>query len=543
MADGVGSAAKFSTPNGMVVKRNGKIVYVADKCNNRIRCVDVITGGVTTIAGSGEEGADDGLGVAAEFSEPEGLALSPEEDKLYIGDCGNRKIRCIDLNDVMRVSTIAGSGEEASRDGVGAEASFCGPGALAISSDGKKLYVADADTIRCIALGDSIQVTTIAGNDIDESVDGMGASTASFHWPKDLALSPCGKKLFVSDHFGDKIRCVDLENNMRVTTIAGTGANGNIDGDGAVATFSRPCGLAASATGDKLFVACPGSLRACPGSLRCISLKGNHTVTTIEDGEEQSRLSQAFRYCAVTPDGNLYATTRYGIVKVTFPRVASPIVVPPSTHKADFRRLMSDPDLIPEGKVAFNVGFPGEAKKMTAAIGRNILFVRSPYFASMFTAGRFKTQDVVDVDDCDYDTFQAMLVYLIEDSVEFTRNDAVLAFELLKLARKHGIVRLAAMCTHHLDEGGKLLTPASVVRLLEGARHHVAEDDGRMFDTYRRYMLDHGSEVVEAGGLEQLQEHAPVTKGLLCDAYAEVKRLREGRGAEGGGSCKRRRVE
>jgi hypothetical protein len=343
---------------------------------------------------------------------------------------------------------------------------------------------------------------------------------------------------------------VDLENNMSVKTIAGSGDHGNTDGDGAVATFSHPFGLAASATGDKLFVAClgmdtvvPASLGTGPGSLRCISLNDNHAVTTIEDGEDQSRLLQVFKFCTIAPDGNLYATKRYSIVKVTFPPQTSPIVVPPSTHKADITRLISDSDLIPEGKVAFNVGFPGEAKKMTAAIIRGILFVRSPYFASMFTTGNFKTQDVVDVDDCDYDTFQAMLVYLTKDSVEFTRNDAALAFELLKLARKHGLVRLEALCMHHLDENGMLLTPGSVVPLLEGARHRVDEDDGRMFDTYRRYMLDHGSEVVEAGGLEQLQEHAPVTKGLLCDAYAEVKRLREGRDAEGGGSRKRRRVE
>ena len=99
----------------------------------------------------------------------------------------------------MQVSTIAGSGEGGSRDGVGAEASFDGPGGLAISSDGKKLYVADGgnNRIRCIALGDSAQVTTIAGNGTEGSVDGVGTSTASFN-SQGLALS-CGKKLFVSD--------------------------------------------------------------------------------------------------------------------------------------------------------------------------------------------------------------------------------------------------------------------------------------------------------------------------------------------------------
>jgi hypothetical protein len=219
----------------------------------------------------------------------------------------------------------------------------------------------------------------------------------------------------------------------------------------------------------------------------------------------------------------------------------APIVIPPTTFTADINRLVTDSTL-PRGDVTFNVGFPGEPKKSTATIGRNILSARSPYFANMFTEGRFKTQDVVDVDDCDFATFQAMLDYLTKDTVEFSRNDAALAFEVLKLARKHGLSRLEALCTHHLDEGGKLLTPGSAVPLLEGARHHVAEDDGRLFDTYRQYILDHGSEVVEAGGLDQLQEHS-VTKGLLGDAYAEVARLRGSGSEKSEGSRKRSRVE
>jgi hypothetical protein len=246
--------------------------------------------------------------------------------------------------------------------------------------------------------------------------------------------------------------------------------------------------------------------------------------------------------CALAPDGSVYVTQNNEIRKITFKHDRAPIVIPPSTRDADLKRLVTDSTL-PLGGVTFNVGFPGEPKKSTAAIGRNILSARSPYFANMFTEGHFKTQDVVDVDDCDFATFQAMLDYLTEDAVDFSSNEAALAFEVLKLARKHGLSRLEALCTHHLDEGGKLLTPENAVPLLEGARHHVAEDDGRMFDTYRKYILDHGSEVVEAGGLDQLQEHAPVTKGLLCDAYAEVKRLRGGGGGTSKSSRKRGRTE
>ena len=65
----------------------------------------------------------------------------------------------------------------------------------------------------------------------------------------------------------------------------------------------------------------------------------------------------------------------------------------------------------------------------------------------------------------------------------------------------------------------------------------------RLFDTCRRFICDHGKAVVDAGGLEQLQEVAPVTKGLLGDAILEVDRLRNKYEPDSsGGSRKRRRL-
>ena len=81
-------------------------------------------------------------------------------------------------------------------------------------------------------------------------------------------------------------------------------------------------------------------------------------------------------------------------------------------------------------------------------------------------------------------------------------------------------------------EGEELLTAGSAVPLLERSRVHADEDDGRLFDTCRRFLLENRSAVVAAGGLKQLQEHAPVTKGLLRDAYEELD-LYKGRGGGG----------
>ena len=84
-------------------------------------------------------------------------------------------------------------------------------------------------------------------------------------------------------------------------------------------------------------------------------------------------------------------------------------------------------------------------------------------------------------------------------------------------------------------ESPTLLTASTAMPLLGRSRIHAGEDDGRLFDTCRRFVLENGSAVVAAGGLEQLQEHAPVTKGLLRDAYAALA------SSEGGGGNPRKR--
>ena len=84
-------------------------------------------------------------------------------------------------------------------------------------------------------------------------------------------------------------------------------------------------------------------------------------------------------------------------------------------------------------------------------------------------------------------------------------------------------------------ESPALLTASTAMSLLEQSCIHAEEDDGRLFDTCRRFVLENGSAVVAAGGLEQLQEHAPVTKGLLRDAYAALA------SSEGGGGKRKRR--
>jgi sugar lactone lactonase YvrE len=89
-ADGVGTAASFKVPTGVALDANG-IVYVSESNNYRIRMIS-LSGNVTTLAGSGSYSYADGMGTAASFRYPYGIALDAN-GIVYVADYGNHRIR------------------------------------------------------------------------------------------------------------------------------------------------------------------------------------------------------------------------------------------------------------------------------------------------------------------------------------------------------------------------------------------------------------------------------------------------------------------
>ena len=146
-SDGTGSAARFSGPVGVACDADGN-VYVADMNNNTIRKITP-AGAVSTLAGSatGDPGNSDGTGSAARFSGPVGVACDADGN-VYVADMNNNTIRETSFVGVVR--TIAGTAElPGSGDGIGGAAGFNNPMGVACDADGN-VYVADTgnDTIR-----------------------------------------------------------------------------------------------------------------------------------------------------------------------------------------------------------------------------------------------------------------------------------------------------------------------------------------------------------------------------------------------------------
>jgi sugar lactone lactonase YvrE len=249
-ADGQGSAARFNAPRGIAVDAAGT-VYVSDTENNTIRKITP-AGLVSTFAGvAGTSGSVDGAGSGARFDSPIGLAVDAGGN-VFVADSSNVTIRKITPDG--NVTTFAGlARSQGFADGVGTAARFRFPEGLAIDSAGN-LYVAnDYDgTIRKITPGRL--VTTLAGTHADPktfgsigNADGVGPA-AGFSFPLGIAVDGAGN-VYVTDTDNYTIRKITPDGT--VTTIAGSiHQAAGTDGSGSDVRFWAPNGIAVDAAGN-----------------------------------------------------------------------------------------------------------------------------------------------------------------------------------------------------------------------------------------------------------------------------------------------------
>lgn len=234
------------SPNDVVVDKAGNI-YIADTGQNRVRKIDT-NGVITTIVGTGRDASNNagignplttltqpGQGTATAVNGPTGLALSPDEKKLYVAERANHKVKVLDLTTGV-VSNFANAvgGADYSGDGqLAIKAYMRNPSAVAVDSKGN-VYIADRgnNRIRKVDINTGI-ITTAAGtgptnadgnfnptpSDPTGIGDGGKATKAKLNRAEGVAIDAYDN-IFIADTNSNRIRKVDASTGI-ITTIAG----------------------------------------------------------------------------------------------------------------------------------------------------------------------------------------------------------------------------------------------------------------------------------------------------------------------------------
>ena len=242
-SNGIRSKASFDYPCGIVLDSFGNL-FVTEGNGNKVRKITP-DGVVTTFAGSISDfgGSTDGIGTSALFNRPTGLAID-SGNNIYVADSGNNRIRKITPTGV--VTTLAGS-TQGFVNGTGSSAKFNNPRGVAVDLNGN-LYVSDTGNHSIRKITSTGVVTTLAGSGTQGYVDGMG-NVAQFYSPQGLTLDTNGN-IFVADSFNRRIRIITPS--LIVSTYAGGFSVGGsvIDGPLLDARFGNVLGIATAVNGD-----------------------------------------------------------------------------------------------------------------------------------------------------------------------------------------------------------------------------------------------------------------------------------------------------
>jgi len=263
---------------------------------------------VTTVAGTGEYGSQDGSAATAKFYRPCDVSAL-NDGSLLVTDFGNSRVRKIANG---QVTNFAGNGDDGITNGNGINARFREVSMAATDAAGN-LYVLDGNNPQVRKITPAADVSVYAFTGVYGFEDGPVA-TAKMRQGWGMLVDPQGN-VIIADTYNDRIRKISANGN--VTTIAGSGIAGYADGNGSIAQFNKPYGIAMDKQGN-IYVADNGNYR-----IRKISPDGM-VSTFAGDGTNGYRDSTGLQAqfdsildMVADSRGNLYLTDQHRIRKIT----------------------------------------------------------------------------------------------------------------------------------------------------------------------------------------------------------------------------------
>lgn len=348
-ADGKGTSATFNSPHAVAVDDGGNI-YVADFDNNEIRLVTPL-GAVSTVAGITTAGKVNGVGTKAMFSQPAGVALDGK-GHLYVSDFSNHVIRKVDVTGYSispalppglffngSTGAITGTPTTAHSAATYTIAAHNGggisiasivisidvappPAAPALNYPADGTYAVNAaiapisanNTGGALPSPSQVLATTFAGNGTVGAVNGP-ANQASFKLPSGaICFDPLGN-MYVADAGNNLIRKITPAGN--VTTFAGSGAPGAINGTGTAASFKGINGIVADKTGN-LFVcdALNNKIRKITPAGVVTTFAGSGTATSV-NGTGTAASFTALKCIGIDKNDVLYVNDNGNIMAIS----------------------------------------------------------------------------------------------------------------------------------------------------------------------------------------------------------------------------------
>jgi len=213
MADGSSSSASFASLAGVSLDGSNEY-YIADAGNHSIREWDGVN--VSTVAGNGSPGFVDGNGSAARFMVPGKTTRNPS-GYLWVADIGNNAIRGIDAGDNVVTCAGAGPSQPGYVDGQGSQAQFNRPTSVFFNAADNLVYIADSHNNVIRRMDSSGNVTTYAGTGTPGLVNGS-LTQAQFDKPTDIVIK--NGFMYVSDTMNNVIRRIDMVNGVVTTYIS-----------------------------------------------------------------------------------------------------------------------------------------------------------------------------------------------------------------------------------------------------------------------------------------------------------------------------------
>jgi DNA-binding beta-propeller fold protein YncE len=243
LLDGDTDTARFTNPQGMALSPDQSLLYVADAGNHALRQIDLATGVVTTLAGTGARGYQSSGGTDLQTSLASPWDLAWHGDSLWVAMAGMHQIWGYDPTTGL-VKVVAGTGVESIHDGPLLEATFAQP--MGLCELNGIAFIADSESsaVRQIDPG-ADRVRRLVGRGLFHfgDLDARGDSVRLQHVQGVDAIVIDGEPaVYLTDTYNNKIKRLD-PGRREVVTVAGGVEHGCADGTGEDALFWEPTGI------------------------------------------------------------------------------------------------------------------------------------------------------------------------------------------------------------------------------------------------------------------------------------------------------------